>query len=70
VMERIAHEIAYLDRVTALNERLARLAAPGAEDVRDALAGAWRQRASFSWGPDLARPDLGADAPAAVRRAV
>lgn len=66
VMERIAHEIAYLDRVTALNERLARLAAPGAEDVRDALAGAWRQRASFSWGPDMARPDLAA----VVRRAI
>lgn len=55
VMERIAHEIAYLDRVTALNERLARLAALGQDDIRGALAEAWRQRASFIWGSKAAR---------------
>jgi predicted Zn-dependent peptidase len=51
VLERIAHEIVYLDRVTALNERLASLAVLETEDVRRALASAWRQRASFVWGP-------------------
>lgn len=55
VMERIAHEIAYLDRVTALNERLARIAAPGTVDLRRALSDAWRRRASFFWGSQAAR---------------
>lgn len=51
VMERIAHEVAYLGRVTSLNERLARLAVAGADNVRAALADAWQQRAYFAWGP-------------------
>lgn len=51
VMERIAHEIVCLDRVTSLSERLARIAMMGPVDVRDALAQAWRRRASFEWGP-------------------
>lgn len=50
VMERIGHEIACLDRVTALNERLARLTVAEPADVRMALAAAWRQRAAFEWG--------------------
>ncbi|MCC6206933.1 MAG: insulinase family protein [Gammaproteobacteria bacterium] len=55
VMERIAHEIACLDRVTALNERLARLAALDPDDIRHALADAWRRHARFVWGAGKTR---------------
>jgi predicted Zn-dependent peptidase len=50
-MERIARDLIYRDRVIELEERLRELQAVTASQARECLASAWRQRATFEWGP-------------------